>query len=174
MNDLEQKLTTQVRTMQIIVVAMVVVPLIFAGVVLVIGAQTPEEPAPINGQVAPAAQGQLVVERMAMAAGLAAIFLQQVMGRHVRGQAVQNLIRQVMAEPARLGEAYLTGLVVSGAINEMAAFLNLIAYMNSQSPFNFGMAMLLIASTATKFPTCKRVAKWARAKAQELAGAAEG
>ena len=164
---LEAKLAKPTRTMQIVVAAMVVVPLIFAGVVLVIGSQEPQEPAPIQGQM-PERQGGAVVGNLAMVVGLFCLFIQSVMQKFVTKQAVQNLAVQAMGEPERLGEAYLTGLVVSGAINEMAAFLNLIAYMSSQSVYNLGMALLLVTSNALKMPTVKKVAAWARATAEQL------
>lgn len=165
--SLETKLAKPTRTMQIVVAAMIVVPLIFAGVVLVIGSQAPQDPAPIQGEL-PERRGGEVVGNVALLAGLFCLFIQSVMQKFVTGQAVQNLAVQAMGEPERLGEAYLTGIVVSGAINEMAAFLNLIAYMSSQSAYNLGMALLLIASTAIKMPTVKRVAAWARATAESL------
>lgn len=168
MDDLPQKLSQQVRTMQIIVLAMIVVPLIFAGVVLAIGSQAPQEPAPIRGEVIPKGDGLVVIERLALLVGLVALVAQQWMGRFVTGQAIKNLTLRAMHEPERLGEAYLTGLVVSGAINEMAAFLNLIAYMQSQSKLNLGMALVLIASTAIKWPWLDKVADWARDTAERL------
>ncbi|QDT70446.1 hypothetical protein MalM25_33940 [Planctomycetes bacterium MalM25] len=167
--SLEAKLAKPTRTMQIVVAAMIVVPLIFAGVVLVIGAQGPQDPAPIQGEM-PARRGGEVVGHLALVVGLFCLFIQSVMQKFVTKQAVQNLAVQAMGEPDRLGEAYLTGLVVSGAINEMAAFLNLIAYMSSQSVYNLGMALLLVASTAIKMPTVKKVAAWARATAESLRG----
>ncbi|CAN0339703.1 unnamed protein product [Ectocarpus sp. 4 AP-2014] len=166
-DTLETKLAPQVRTMQIVVLAMVVVPLIFAGVVLVIGAQGPENPAPIQGEMIPQ-RGGATMGRIALGFGLVAMLAQQLMGRYVTSQAVQNLKVQAMGEPERLGEAFMTGTVVSCAINEGAAFLNLIAYMASQSPYNLGMGLLLIASNAIKWPTLGKVAAWARMTAKRL------
>lgn len=165
--SLETKLAPQVRTMQLIVSAMVVVPLIFAGVVIAIGAQGPQNPAPINGQMVPQ-RGGVAMGQIALVVGLVALLVQQLMGRWVTGQAVQNLRVQAMAEPERLGEAFLTGTVVSCAINEGAAFLNLIAYMGSQSPYNLGMGVLLILSNAVKWPTVAKVAAWTEAKVRQL------
>lgn len=153
--------------MQIVIAAMIFVPLVFVGFVLVVGDQTPQNPAPIQGQVVEQ-QGAAVVERLALIVGLGCLFVQQYMGRFVTRQAVASLSQRAMHEPERLGEAYMTGLVVSAAINEMAAFLNLIAYMQSQSPLNLGMGLLLIASNATKMPTASRVAGWAETTAQRL------
>ncbi|TWT96800.1 hypothetical protein Pla108_25740 [Botrimarina colliarenosi] len=167
MPELEQKLAQPVRTMQIVILAMIVVPLIFAAVVLVIGSQAPEQPAPIRGEVVQQ-QGREAVGRIALMFGLVALFAQQWMGRFVTKQAVQNLARQAMKEPERLGEAFVTGTVVSCAINEMAAFLNLIAYMSSQSWTNLAMGLLLIASNALKMPTVKKVAAWIRVTVERL------
>lgn len=170
--DLETKLAPQVRTLQIIVLAMIIVPLIFAGVVLAIGAQGPQDPAPINGEMVPQ-RGGAAMGQIALVFGLVALFVQQLMGRYVTGQAVKNLSVQAMGEPERLGEALLTGTVVSCAINEGAAFLNLIAFMASQSPYNLGMALLLIASNAMKWPTVGRAADWARTTGRRLREEAE-
>lgn len=164
---LEAKLAPIVRTLRLIVLAMIVVPLIFAAVVLVIGGQGPQDPAPINGELVPQ-RGGAAMGQIALTAGLVALFAQQFLGRFVTGQAVKNLAVQSMGEPERLGEAYLTGTVVSCAINEGAAFLNLIAFMASQSPYNLGMAVLLILSNAMKWPTVGKVADWARGTERRL------
>lgn len=167
MNDLEQKLAPQTRTMQIIVAAMVVVPLIFAGVVLLIGSQEPQNPAPIQGEMVER-RGGAAMGQIAMGFGLIALFVQQVMGRFVTSQAVNNLAVRAMNEPERLGEAFMVGTIVSCAINEGAAFLNLIAYMSSQSIYNLGMALLLIASNAIKMPTVNKVVNWTQATEKRL------
>lgn len=166
-NDLESELILPVRNLRIIVAAMVIVPLIFAGVVLVIGPQAPQNPAPVDG-VMVEGRGGAAIGQLALLVGLVAIVAQQLMGRFVTKQTVQALSSRAMSEPSRLGEAFITGTVVSCSINEGAAFLNLIAYMSSQWTFNIGMALLLIASNATKFPTVPRVANWARATAEQL------
>lgn len=165
--DLESQLALPVRNLRVIVAAMVVVPLIFAGVVLLIGSQEPENPAPVGGQMVERRGGD-TIGQLAMIMGLIAIVAQQFVGRFVTKQAVQNLSVRAMGNPERLGEAFIVGTVVSCAINEGAAFLNLIAYMSSQWYYNLGMALLLIASNALKFPSTRKVAAWARATTEEL------
>lgn len=169
MPDLADKLASTVRTLQIIVLAMVVVPLIFAGVVLVIGGQAPADPAPIQGEMV-APQGGVAMGRVAMGFGLVALIVQQWMGRYVTSQAVENLRHHAMHSPERLAEALLTGTVVSCAICEGAAFLNLIAYMASQSSLNLWMGLLLVASNAMKFPTMRKVLNWTERTMEKVAG----
>ncbi len=166
-DDLEAKLAMPVRNLRIIVAAMVIVPLIFAGVVLLIGSQEPQNPAPVEGAMVERRGGE-TIGQLALIMGLVAIVAQQFMGRFVTKQAVQNLSARAMGNPERLGEAMIVGTVVSCAINEGAAFLNLIAYMSSQWYYNLGMALLLIASNALKFPSTSRVAAWAKATTEEL------
>lgn len=159
-SSLEDRLSSQVRTMQVVFAAMVVVPLVFAGVVYAIGSQAPQNPAPLRGQVVGWTGGP-VVERIALVAGLAAVALAPSLGGVVTRMARSNLVRQGLDEPERRSEAHLTGLVVTGATNEMAAFVNLIAYMATQSPWAMGMGLLLIASNAARFPTMRRAVAWA-------------
>ena len=168
--DLAAKLASTVRTLQIIVLAMVVVPLIFAGVVLVIGSQAPVDPAPIQGEVVAPRQGGETMGRVAMGFGLIALVVQQWMGRYVTSQAVENLRHHAMQSPERLAEALLTGTVVSCAICEGAAFLNLIAYMASEASLNLWMGLLLVASNASKFPTMGRVLAWTEKTMEKVAG----
>lgn len=169
MDDLAQRLAFQVRNKQIFILAMIVVPLIFAGVVYAIGSQAPQNPAPIRGQMVQRHDGMIVLERLALIVGLFALIAQQWLGLFVTGQSIRVLVREGTAEPERIAEAYLTGVLISCGINEAAAFLNLIAYMPTQSMLNYGMGLLLIVSNIFKMPTAQKVAKWARNMAQRLA-----
>jgi Na+/H+-dicarboxylate symporter len=160
---IQEKLATQVRTMQIVFAAMIVVPLVFAGVVYAIGSQAPQNPAPIRGKVV-GWQGGPVIERIALGTGLVAVAIGPWIGRQVTRLARVNLDKQGLNEPERIAEAHLTGQVVTGATNEMAAFMNLIGYMATQSPWCLAMGLLLILSNAVRFPTMRQAVAWAEAR----------
>ena len=161
--DLRRRLAPQVRVMQIIVGAMLFGTVVFGAVVLVIGDQQAQAPAPIQGkQVEPTGGGPIAT--IALVVGLVGLFAQQVAGRVVTDQAARKAYQVAPDEPEKLGEAYMTGLVVACAICEGAAFFNLIAHMVSRSPLNLAMAGLLAASIAIKLPFLERVADWVEAK----------
>lgn len=168
-DDLAQRLAVQVRTKQIFILAMIVVPLIFAGVVYAIGSQAPQNPAPIRGQMVDRQGAMIVIERLALVVGLMILVVHPWIGNFVTGQSIRVLVREGTADPEHIAEAHLTGTLVACGMNEAAAFLNLIAFMPTQSLWNLGMALLLILSSAFKMPTAKRVAAWARNMAQRLA-----
>ncbi len=168
-DDLAQRLAVQVRTKQIFILAMIVVPLIFAVVVYAIGSQAPQNPAPIRGKMVDRQAAMVVIERLALVVGLLTLVVHPWIGSFVTGQSIRVLVREGTADPEHIAEAYLTGTLVACGMNEAAAFLNLIAFMPTQSLWNLGMALLLILSSAFKMPTAKRVAAWARNMAQRLA-----
>ena len=169
MDDLAQRLTLQVRNKQVFILAMIVVPLIFAGVVFAIGSQAPEHPAPIRGQMIQRRDGMILLEWLALVVGALALIAQSWLGAFATGQSIRILVRQGTADPEHIADAYLFGTLISCAINEAAAFLNLIAFMPTQSLFNLGMALLLLLSSVFKIPTTKKVATWARNMARRLA-----
>ena len=168
MDDLAQRLTLQVRNKQVFILAMIIVPLIFAGVVYAIGSQAPQHRAPIRGHMVQRADGMIILERLALVLGALALIAQSWLGAVATGQSIRILIRQGTADHEHLADAYLFGTLISCAINEAGAFLNLIAFMPTQSLWNLGMALLLLLSSALKIPTTKKVAAWARNMAQRL------
>jgi len=165
--NLAEKLTPLVRTMQIINAAMILAPVVFAGIVLVIGDQGPVNPAPLRGQPAAPNRGA-PLETVGLVSGLAAIVVQGIAGRSIAAAGVKTALAADGDRVESLAGAYQTGLVVSLAINEGAAFLNLIAYMFSPNPWNLAMAGLLILANATKFPTVNRVITWVDACERRL------
>lgn len=158
-NTLQDRLAEPVRTMQIISAALIMGPIAFAIVVLAIGDQGPGDPAPIQGQAA-AAPAVDPLQTIGLVVGLVAIFAQNVLGRVVSEAGVKAALTADGDRVESLAGAYQTGLIVALAVNEGAAFLNLIAYMISPSVWNLAMAGLLIVSNAVKFPTVGRVATW--------------
>ncbi|MEQ8846977.1 hypothetical protein [Botrimarina sp.] len=166
---LETKLVPWVRTMQIILAGLCAGPIVFAGILLAIGSQKPENPAPLAGQQVEA-DGDGLIEKIALGVGVLAIFSQGVVGRVVTDAAAKAAVgeNQPGESAEALAGAYQTGLIVASAINEGGAFFNLVAYMITQSPWNMAMAALLVCSNAAKFPTVAKVANWAEAKARQL------
>ena len=168
MDDLAQRLALQVRNKQVFILAMIIVPLIFAGVVYVIGSQAPQNPAPIRGQMIQRPNGMIILERLALVVGALTFLVQPWLGAFATGQSIRILVRQGTADPEHIADAYMFGTLIICAINEAAAFLNLIAFMPTQSLWNLGMALLLLLSSALKIPTTKKVSAWARNMAQRL------
>lgn len=155
MSSLETDLAPQVRTMQIIVVAMCAAPLIFMGITQVIGDLGPDRELAILSQVG-------------MVFGLVAVVMQNVLGRVITDQASKSVADRITQQPESLGGAYMSGMIVSVAICEGAAFLNLIAYAFQQNPWNIAMAAFLIVVAGTKFPTLGGVTAWVERTAERL------
>lgn len=167
--SLEAQLTPQVRVMQIILAGLCAGPILFAAILLAIGSQKPREPAPLAGQQAEA-NGDELIEQIALGFGVLAIFVQGVVGRVVTDGGAKAALRASGPGGATeaLAGAYQTGLIVSSAINEGGAFFNLVSYLITQSPWNMAMAALLVMSNVAKFPTVTKVANWAEAKAKQM------
>lgn len=160
MPTLEEELAPQVRTMQIIVAAMAGVPLLFMVV------------AQVMGDLGDGDNLQILV-KLGLAVGLLSVVMQNILGRVVCEQSAKSIAGRVATQPEALGGSYLSGLIVSVAICEGAAFLNLIAYLFEQSPWNLAMAGLLILVAASKFPTLGGVAAWVRRTVRQMEDEAE-
>ena len=168
MSELREQLTPLCRQMQIIVGAMLLGTLVFGVVVMVIGGQGPQDPAPIQGEEVER-RGDELIGTIAMFFGLAAVVMQQALGRLLADKTAKQLAARSADPVESLGGAYMTGLIVSCAICEGAAFFNLIAYMLFQGWPNLAMAGLLALVIATKLPTVGRVAAWVEARQRDLA-----
>lgn len=127
----------QVRLMQTIFAAMAAGPLVFAAIVLLV----------LPGDGA----GDGPITKIGLVGGFGAICLSGPIGRVLRSRG---------ASAGNPLSVYLTSLIVSGAILEGGVFLNLIAHMQERAVWSLGMAALLWAALAFKFPSEPRVRSW--------------
>ncbi|MEN0111789.1 MAG: hypothetical protein AAF805_13805, partial [Planctomycetota bacterium] len=99
-------------------------------------------------------------------------------------QVTEQGVKQALASPAdgdasrgagdraeQLAGALMVGGVVSGAINEGAAFFALIVHMIEPSPWCLSIATILILSNLLKVPTLDRVVVWVESQQRRLADA---
>lgn len=156
MDELEEEITPQVRTMQFIVAGLAASPLLFAVITLFLKLK------PLGDE----ATGTLVT--IALSVGLVGLIAQQVLGDLVLRASTKNLGAAAIDEPARLAGGYLSALLVSCALCEGAAFINLLAFMITRAPLTLGMGLLLVAASVVKFPTVGKVAGWARREVRDL------
>lgn len=139
----------QIATLRLIIGAMLMGLVTFAVIVLV-----------MNGT--PAGQGEMLT-KMGLLMGLIALVAQQVISRVVLDQQVAQLKldRNASQNAVSLMQAYFTSTLVSAAILEGAALLNLIALFIERATLSLGMAALLLAALLlTKFPRKYRIASW--------------
>jgi len=150
-------ITTQVRTLQIIVGALIVGCLTFAGIAVFIA-----------GQREPAGADQVedqfpIITAMALAFGGVALAAQLVIVPMLRKQARQQLAKQPEAAEADATQLLIslqTTTIVGAAISEGACFFNLIAHLLEGSPYSLLMAGVLMLTIAMRFPTVNGVIDW--------------
>ncbi|MEX2172502.1 MAG: hypothetical protein WD851_24485 [Pirellulales bacterium] len=149
-----EKIATQVRTLQIIVAALVMGCLTFAIVAVVIRS---------NSDTAADNEAFPVMTAMALAFGTVAIIAQLVIAPLLRRQTRQRLAQQSEASDAD-GSLILMGLqtstIVGAAISEGACFFNLVAYLLEGSPYTLVMAAVLVLTIVLRFPTVGGVTDW--------------
>lgn len=163
MPTLEEEITPQVRTMQVIVAGLAASPIAFSGIALLVEMK-------LEGEAA------AMLVKIALAAGLVMLFAQQIVGGLVMRKGADGVLKRSGDDPVQLAGAYTAGLLVATGICEAGAFINLLAFMVTRTPINLAMATLLVLATLVRFPTTERVANWARgqsrryAELRELAG----
>ena len=152
------------RTCQIIVGALALGVIVFAGVVLAQEVQPPEQD---KTEVL-----TIVGVIFALVAIVLAVLVPKMVVFSMRRLVLEGkpilLPKQSrpIPLPEELGEAgplaivYQTQLIVGAAILEGAAFMNLVAYMLGQQTMNLGLAALLLIALFFKFPTLDRVEQW--------------
>lgn len=149
-----ETIINQVRTLQIIVAALIVGCLTFASIAVFL--RTSPEPA--EGE-----EMAFVVTSMALAFGAFALVAQFVIGPMLRRQSRQTIVNQEGSspdDPQRLLAGYQTSTIVSAAFAEGACFFNLIAHLIEGSPYTLLMAAVLVVSIAFRFPTVAGVSDW--------------
>ena len=155
MDSLRESLAQQVRTLQVIVIGLSISPIVFAIIVLIV------EVSPLEGDSA------RVLSTICLVLGLLGLALHRPLGRFMEWQSIKA-ISDRLDDPVALGGAYMSSLIVSLAMTEGAAFLNLLGYMFTRSPYCLAMAALLVLVNLMKFPTLDSVVQWAKDQNQRL------
>lgn len=156
MDELEEEIRPQVRTMQAIVAGLAASPILFAVITIFLRLK------PLGEEAA------TTLNTIALAVGLIGLIAQQIFGDLVLKASVKSVGAEAVDEPEKLAGAYLSALLVSCALCEAAAFVNLIAFMITRAPLTMAMGLLLVLASAIKFPTVGKVASWARREVQQL------
>ena len=149
-------------TMQIIVFALVMGVLVFAGIVIFL--QKPGEG--VDGE---AGVNTIAAACAALVALVATVIVPRIL-RHSMRQAIaegrplgSNIPAPVMTELGDVGQlaaVYQTTLIVGAAILESAAFYNLIAYQLEHQTINLVGAAILLTALIFKFPTRSAIENW--------------
>jgi hypothetical protein len=149
-----ETITTQVRTLQIIVSALVMGCLIFAPIAVFVSG---------NIERAEGEDSFPVISAMALAFGGLAIVAQLVVVPMLRKQSRQQVAQQPEpndGDAAQLLISLQTSTIVGAAISEAACFFNLIAYLIEAQPYSLAMAAVLVLAIAMRFPTVNGVQDW--------------
>jgi hypothetical protein len=157
MNNLEEQIAPQVRTMQVIVAGLAASPVVFA----VVAHLLPQPP--LNGD----ARSLLI--RVALTVGLLTLVGQNVVQRVVAKQATRAARKIASDDPVRFAGAYLSSLLLSSGIAEAGAMICLLVYWMTRDQLTFAMAILLVLSNLLKYPTAARVAVWAEGQMKRQA-----
>lgn len=157
MTPLEKEILPTVQQLRLVIGGLVVSPVLFVLFTLV---------APIHPLEPEAAR---VLTSIALVTGLVALVTYNPIGRYLAKRSAHAVgLERAEEEPSTLAGAYLSGEFVSSAICEGAAFVNLIAFWVTRSPYGIAMAALLILAAIRKYPTLPRVAEWVRHMTAEL------
>jgi hypothetical protein len=154
-------LTQAVRTMQIIALALIFGVIVF-GLVALLGGFGAQETAetPLLAIIA-AVVAMIAVVAAPLISKLIATGMRQsvVAGKrfHAGGSKPNS---EAVGEVGSLVAIYQVQQIISRAILEGAAFMNLAAYMTERQPMSLAFAMFLLIAMFFKFPTRGHLEKW--------------
>lgn len=158
--------TASVRTMQIIVGALILGVLSFVGVALFI-----KFPKLVPAPPVPGVAQFPVIAYFAM--GMAAILFaaRLVVPSIITQQLVRQLLQNKPTDQLTKNEfysVYQTGLIIATALLEGAAFFNILAYVLQEQLWSLGVAGGLVVAMAAGFPTAERVDEWAADQLRQI------
>ncbi len=150
-----------VRTMQIIALALILGVIVFGLVVLLggIGAQEPAE-TPILAIIAAIAALISVIAAPLVSKMIVSRMRQAVVAGKQFNAGGSKSIPEAVGEVGSLVTIYQTQQIISRAILEGAAFINLAAYMTESQPMSLVFAVFLLIAMCFKFPTRGYLEKW--------------
>lgn len=151
-----------VRTLRIIVGALIAGDVCFAAVASFLAFNAPPQP----GQKADALIAYL-------AAGFAAVTLiariivpQQVASKMIQqattGKSPESITKELFYP------VYQSTLIIASALLNGAVFFNLIALIISHQPFSLGIAAVLVAVMATGFPSAEKIKNWSEEQLRKI------
>ncbi len=147
--DLEEPLLPSVRQMQLVTGGLTLSPILFT----IITYFTPM--LELNQEAAKLLIG------LGLLLGLIVLVSFRPLGRFVAHQSGKSIeLAQAVDHPASLAGAYHSGMFLTTAICNGAAFVNLLAYWVTRSPMSLLMGIMLIASATTQIPRLEAVANW--------------
>jgi hypothetical protein len=171
-NDLAQRLKPAILTLRIIVLALAAGVVAFALAAIVIRMQQAAAPANDAAEL-------LTILGIAAApvAFLLSRFLPGLIVAKARGQIASGLFglpsesisREASGLQSSLGQlgddgklftVFQTKTIISAALLDGAAFLNIVAFLLGGSPIALGLGLLLALAIAAMFPRTSRVVEW--------------
>jgi hypothetical protein len=171
-NDLVQRLKPAIMTLRIIVVALATGVVAFAVTAIVIRVQQAVAPANDTAELLTtlgivAAPVAFLLSRFVPGLIVATSRRQIASGQygspaesnpHQTG-GPQSSLRQ-LGDDGKLFTVYQTKTIISAALLEGAAFLNIVAYLLGGSPIALGLGLLLALAIVALFPRNSRVVEW--------------
>lgn len=146
---LEEPLLPSVRQMQLITGGLTLSPILFA----IISYFTPIFE--INDDAAKLFVG------LGLLLGLIVLVCFRPLGRFVAHQSGKSIdLERAIDNPSSLAGAFHSGMFLTTAICNGAAFVNLLAYWVTRSPMSLLMGIMLITSATTQIPRLETVANW--------------
>jgi hypothetical protein len=149
-----------VRSMQIIVGALTLGVLMFAGLDAALWA---------SGSV-PKGPGSGIISYTALAVGVAVLLVHAVM-MTTQARAIRRRLADANLTPVALAGLYAVRLIVGAALLEGAAFYFLVAFLLDGLAWTFaGGLVFAVLIPILHFPTRDRVGRWIEAQRQRAAG----
>jgi hypothetical protein len=157
---------SQVRTLQVIVGAMIMGCVVFAVVAVVVGTMA-GKPAdrPLLTYVAVALAAILIVTRSVVLKAIAALGRRQIL-QHKTGTASggasenSTTSEELDFETAQLMQSRTSQTITGAAMLEGAAFFSLVTYIVEHSPISLAVVLVLLAFLVVRFPTESRTTAW--------------
>jgi hypothetical protein len=167
----------QVRTLKIIVAALVLGPLVFLIIVCSMPGHEPAEAGfPVLTTIALAVAGLCVIMRLVVPGVVASAARRKILrGQYnpgARSAGAQR--RQLEAFFRRTGDAgrlmivYMTSTILAGAILEWAVFLLLVVYLVDRQALSLAAAIAILVAIAAHVPWQTRVFAWIEGQLRRL------
>jgi hypothetical protein len=162
-NEQPDILTPHLRTLQIIVVSLILGCFVFLAIVLFV---------PLGGEGKPNVN-DTVLKHAAIGYTIIICLVWLTIPQRVVSSALQSFAKNQQSADAETITRSLLGImqnhtILSAALIESAAFFNLIAFMLERHTVNLFMAIILIAAIATYFPTSAGVTDWLERQGRRL------
>ncbi len=168
----QDELTRPLRTLQIIVAALVTGVVVFLGIVLALGPGAPPPPQqPAGGgfsltTLAVVFTVVVLIVRLIVPGVIASVSRRKIadgtwapqQGRNTQAWMVEFLERT--GDAGKLTYVFMNRTIIAGALIEGATFFTLIAHMLEGTTLSLIVAAMLIASLLLHFPTRSRLVGW--------------